>query len=152
MKNILTLIFIFSFSLSACAEDIINTDGINWFTNLEEAKLVAADDDLPIFIHFTGSDWCGWCKKLENEVYKKKDFQVYAENNLIMVKIDFPKYTSLPAEIQEYNNNLARAYGITGFPTVVLLNSQGEEIARTGYQYGGSAKYIEHIKNLLGQP
>lgn len=126
-------------------------DKIAWFTNLEKAQEVAQETNIPIFIHFTGSDWCGWCWKLEEEVYSKPIFQEYVEENMVMVTIDFPKKIKQSEEIVAYNRTLATRFGIRGFPTVQLLNPDGTQIAQTGYQYGGPEKYIEHLKELLIQ-
>jgi len=126
-----------------------NEDKIAWFTNLEEAQLVAQEKNLPIFIHFTGSDWCGWCFKLEGEVYSKTVFQDYVTENLVMVTIDFPKKIKQTAETVAYNRELATRFGIRGYPTVQLLKSDGTPIAQTGYQKGGAEKYVEHLKELL---
>ncbi len=122
---------------------------IAWFTNLEKAQEVAQERNIPIFIHFTGSDWCGWCWKLEEEIYSKPIFQEYVAENMVMVKIDFPKKTKQSTEIVTYNRTLATRFGIRGFPTVQLLDPDGTPIAQTGFQYGGPEKYIEHLKELL---
>jgi len=122
---------------------------IAWFTNLEKAQEVAQEKDLPIFIHFTGSDWCGWCWKLEEEVYSKPIFQEYVSGNMVMVTIDFPKKIQQTAEVKTYNRSLATRFNIKGFPTVQLLNPDGTPIAQTGYQKGGPEKYIEHLKEFL---
>jgi len=152
MKKILIAVaLMFVISIFADTEGEKKYDGINWLTNLEEAQEIAAEKDLPIFVDFTGSDWCGWCKKLENEVFSKSDFIEYANENLVMLKIDFPKYKQQSTEIKTYNQALLQKYDIQGFPTILLLNAEGEVLGRTGYQYGGSDKYIEHIKGILGQ-
>ncbi len=124
-------------------------DGINWFTNLEEAQEIAEEKNIPIFIHFTGSDWCGWCWKLEEEVYSKLVFQDYVAENMVMVTIDFPREIKQPEEVVAYNRALATRFNIKGFPTVQLLSPDGSPIAQTGFQYGGPEKYIEHLKELL---
>ena len=124
-------------------------DGINWFTNLEEAQEIAKEKNIPIFIHFTGSDWCGWCWKLEEEVYSKPAFQDYVAENMVMVTIDFPRDIKQSEEVVAYNRALATRFNIKGFPTVQLLNSNGSAIAQTGFQYGGPEKYVEHLKELL---
>ncbi len=150
-KVIILSIMIILIMISACvAEDSEgNKDNIAWFTNLEKAQEVAVEKNIPIFIHFTGSDWCGWCWKLEEEVYSKPVFQEYVAENMVMVTIDFPKKIKLPAEIVTYNRNLATKFGVQGFPTVQLLNPDGTPIAKTGYQDGGAEKYIDHLKELL---
>ncbi|MBT3754863.1 MAG: thioredoxin family protein, partial [Candidatus Cloacimonetes bacterium] len=124
-------------------------DGINWFTNLEEAQEIAKEKNIPIFIHFTGSDWCGWCWKLEEEVYSKPAFQDYVAENMVMVTIDFPRDIKQSEEVVAYNRDLATKFNIKGYPTVQLLNPDGTPIAQTGFQYGGPEKYIEHLKELL---
>lgn len=130
-------------------EEDFKKDTINWFTNLEEAQEVAQEKNIPIFIHFTGSDWCGWCWKLEEEVYFKPIFQEYVAENMVMVTIDFPKKIKQPEEVVAYNRALATRFGIRGFPTVQLLTPDGTPISQTGYQKGGPEKYIEHLKELL---
>jgi len=155
-KIILLSVLITLIMISACIAE--NPEGnkenteeskIAWFTNLEKAKEVAQERNIPIFIHFTGSDWCGWCWKLEEEVYSKPIFQEYVSENMVMVTIDFPKNIKLPADVVTYNRNLATRFNIKGFPTVQLLNPDGSPIAQTGFQYGGPEKYIEHLKELL---
>jgi len=73
----------------------------------------------------------------------------YADESLVLVKLDFPRNIEQSAETQNYNRNLAQKYGIQGFPTILIFNSQGKLVAQTGYQPGGPEKYIEHIKSYL---
>jgi protein disulfide-isomerase len=122
---------------------------LNWFENLEEAMVTAEANELPIFVNFTGSDWCGWCKRLHSEVFSKVEFINYADEKLVLLKLDFPKYIQQSEETKNYNSDLLTKYGVRGFPTILLLNSKGEEIKRTGYQPGGAESYIKHIEELL---
>jgi len=153
-KSLVILTLILVLAISACmaqTKENKSDNGITWYTNLEEAQTVAQEKEVPIFIHFTGSDWCGWCMKLDEEVYSKKVFQDYVAENLVMVVIDFPKKIKQSSETKAYNESLARKYGIRGFPTVQLLKPDGTPIAQTGYQYGGAEKYIEHLEELLNK-
>ena len=102
-----------------------------------------------MLVNFTGSDWCIWCKRLSSEVFQQKDFESYAKDNLVLVMLDFPKDIEQTQEIKEYNNKLAQKYGIQGFPTILLIDGQGKLVAQTGYQPGGAAKYVEHLKSYL---
>ncbi len=120
-----------------------------WHDNLDNALDLAKKQNKPILIDFTGSDWCGWCIKLDKEVFSKKDFQKYADTNLILVKLDFPKDIKQTDEMKKTNRALAEKYKVQGFPTIILLNSKGENVAQTGYQEGGAAKYVTHLKDLL---
>jgi thioredoxin-related protein len=120
-----------------------------WETDFAVAKKRARDEKKPMLLDFTGSDWCGWCIKLKKEVFDTPEFKEYAKDHLIMVELDFPKRKELPKKEKEQNDKLNEEYKITGYPTIVLLNPRGREVARTGYQEGGPEEYIKHLKELL---
>ncbi len=123
-----------------------------WMTDFEKAKEIAKEKNLPILIDFSGSDWCGWCVKLDKEVFSQKVFKEYAKDNLVMVLADFPRDKSnQSAELQKQNEKLSKEFGVRGFPTVYLLNSAGKPVAKTGYEPGGPEAYIAHIKKLLAE-
>ena len=143
------LVFISCHAEKESSDKPVSTGELNWLINLEEAMEVAEENELPIFVNFTGSDWCGWCKRLQSEVFSQTGFISYANENLVLLKLDFPKYIQQTEETKKYNGDLATRFGIRGFPTILLLNSQGEEIKRTGYQPGGAEAYIKHIESLL---
>jgi thioredoxin-related protein len=124
-------------------------DDIPWTSDLANAKSVAAQKKLPILALFTGSDWCPWCKKLQSEVLTTDDFKTYAKDNLVLFIADYPRKTELAKETVKQNQDLADKYKIEGFPTVVLMDAAGKELARTGYVPGGGKAYIEQIKELL---
>ena len=120
-----------------------------WLNNYSEAVKQAKESGKPILVDFTGSDWCGWCIKLDKEVFSKPAFAEYAAAHLILLKVDFPQKTVLPKEVAEQNDIMAKAYDVEGFPTIVLIKADGEELARTGYQAGGAEKYVKHLEKLL---
>ena len=126
-----------------------SSDVFKWETDLEVAKKRAKDEHKEILADFTGSDWCGWCIKLKKEVFDQPEFQEYAKKHLVMLELDFPRKKQLPAKEKEQNEKLSKEFNVGGFPTVLLLNARGKEIGRTGYQEGGPAKYVEHLKGLL---
>ncbi|MCW1920982.1 thioredoxin family protein [Luteolibacter arcticus] len=130
-------------------EAAADKDVFKWETDFELAKQRAKDEKKDLLVDFTGTDWCGWCIKLKKEVFDQPAFQEYAKKNLIMVELDFPRKKVLPEELKKQNAELAKKYEIRGYPTILLLNSKGREVARTGYQEGGPDKYIEHVKELL---
>jgi thioredoxin-related protein len=123
--------------------------GEGWMTDFEAAKAQAAEKGKPMLVDFTGSDWCGWCIKLKKEVFSQDAFQSYAEDALVLVEIDFPRSKEQSDEVKAQNEALAKKYGIRGFPTILLLSPEGELIGRTGYQPGGAAKYVAHLKEVL---
>jgi protein disulfide-isomerase len=124
-------------------------DGLNWMTDFDEAKTLARSQDRAILVYFTGSDWCGWCRKLGKEILSQPEFHNYAEENLVLLKIDFPRHTDQPPELQRENQALAEKYGIRGFPTVVLLDKYGNTVGRTGYQRMSPTQYIDHLDRFL---
>ena len=120
-----------------------------WLDNIEQARVKAKETNRPMLLNFSGSDWCIWCKRLDSEVFSKSAFKAYAKDLLILVNLDFPQFTSQSDELKKQNQKLAQTYKIKGFPTVVLLSSDGKEIQRTGYQPGGPEKYIEHLEDII---
>ncbi len=121
----------------------------NWFTDFAKAKEVAAAKSLPILMDFSGSDWCGWCIKLDREVFSQEAFVKYAEGSLVLFLADFPARKKLPDEVVKQNQALAEKYEVRGYPTVLLIDAKGDVIAQTGYQRGGADAYVAHIKKLL---
>jgi protein disulfide-isomerase len=120
-----------------------------WETDFEVAKKRAKVEKKPMLLDFTGSDWCGWCIRLKKEVFTTPEFEKYAKDNLVLVEVDFPRAKKLPKDEAEQNAKLQQEYKIEGYPTIILLNSDGKKVAGTGYLAGGPEKYIEHLKSLL---
>ena len=120
-----------------------------WLTDFEKARERADNRDVPILVNFAGSDWCGWCIRLEKEAFSKQAFKAYAKDNLVLMLADFPRNKQQAPEVKKQNQRLARKYQIRGFPTVLLLNPNGRVIARTGYKAGGAEAYVEHLKSLV---
>ncbi|MBR4075578.1 MAG: thioredoxin family protein [Lentisphaeria bacterium] len=121
----------------------------DWLENYAEALAAAKQLKRPVLIDFTGSDWCGWCIRLDREVFSQKAFIKYAKRDLVLLKLDFPQRKKLSEALQKQNRELAKKFGIRGFPTIVIVDAEGKEIARTGYQRGGAKNYVDHLKDLL---
>ena len=119
-----------------------------WGTNFEEAKAAAAKDNKDILMDFTGSDWCGWCIKLQKEVFTKDGFKQEAPKHFVLLELDFPQKTELPKELKEQNEKLQETYAIEGFPTILLTDAKGRPYAKTGYLPGGPEAYNEHLTEL----
>ncbi|MFO7822171.1 MAG: thioredoxin family protein [Lentisphaeria bacterium] len=142
MKNLIILLTVF-FTLNAMSASEI------WTTDYAGGVKKAKAENKPVLLLFTGSDWCGWCIKLEGEVFSKPGFETYVRQNLVCVKADFPRKKKQSKEVKAQNRKLQKKYKIRGFPTVVLINPDNEEmINRTGYKKGGPEKYVEHLKEL----
>jgi protein disulfide-isomerase len=149
LKQLTSLFVLFILLFTGCNNGQASSDNLDWKENLEQAVAQAKKENKAVLVNFTGSDWCIWCKRLNSEVFTQKEFEDYAKNNLVLVKLDFPKDIPQTNETKLYNNTLAQKYGIQGFPTILIMNSKGELVAKTGYQPGGPAKYVDHIKSYL---
>lgn len=122
-----------------------------WLTDFEIAKKVAAEQKKDILIDFTGSDWCGWCIRLDKEVFKTPYFNENIGKNYVLLKVDFPKNKeAITAEQREKNNQLAKQFKISGYPTICLVDCEGKLYALTGYQQGGPEAYLKHLNTLQG--
>jgi thioredoxin-related protein len=149
LKQISALFILFILLFTSCNNGQSSSDKLDWNGNLEKAIEQAKKENKTILVNFTGSDWCIWCKRLSAEVFQQKEFEAYAKESLVLVILDFPKDIEQTQETKSYNNMLAQKYGIQGFPTILLINSEGKLVAQTGYQPGGAVKYVEHIKSYL---
>jgi len=119
-----------------------------WLTNYEEGQRKAKADHKLVLLNFTGSDWCGWCIKLDHEVFSKPAFKNYAEKNLVLVEVDFPRNKPLAEEVKTQNAQLAQQYQIQGFPTILVLNGDGKAVGALGYTQGGPDAFIAELERL----
>ncbi|MEZ5315561.1 MAG: thioredoxin family protein [Chlamydiales bacterium] len=122
---------------------------IKWYVDYDEAQAVAKQANKPLFLFFTGSDWCGWCKKMDQEVFTSSYFSQAVGEDFIFVEVDFPMQKTLTANQQKQNNDLKQKYGVTGYPTMIILDPNGNFIAETSYQPGGPKAYADYLKQLL---
>jgi thiol-disulfide isomerase/thioredoxin len=107
------------------------------------AKLKAALDEARqenkiVLLDFTGSDWCGWCQKLEAESLGKPEFINYSAKYLVTIIVDFPMHHDIPADVKANNEALKKKFGVEGFPTLIALSPAGKVIwKQVGYIDGG---------------
>lgn len=120
-----------------------------WHTDYEEAARVAAVQNKPLMLYFTGSDWCAICVLFDKEVASQPEFAAYANPNVVLVKVDFPRKTSLPEAVEAQNEALAAKYGIEGFPTFVVLSATGKKKGELGYQPGGAVRWMASLKRTI---
>ncbi|MBQ7667091.1 MAG: thioredoxin family protein [Kiritimatiellae bacterium] len=104
-----------------------------WTQDYDAAMALARKEKLPVILNFTGSDWCGWCKLMQRQVFSKGEFAAWAAGRVVLVTIDFPRDQSLvPERFRTRNGTLATMYGIRGYPTYVVLDAAGEVAGRLG--------------------
>lgn len=145
MKNMKTLVI----GLLACWAFVqAHAAGADWMTDLPKAQAKAKAENKLVLMDFTGSDWCGWCIKLDKEVFSKSEFIEYARKNLVLVEVDFPRKKEQSAEQKKANQALAKKYKIKGYPTIIVLDSQGRQVGELGYRPGGPKAFIAELEKI----
>jgi len=107
--------------LSAQQDTLKKEEGLTWYTDIMKANEVSQASGKPLFAFFTGSDWCGWCKKLQKDVMSKPEFIEWAKQNVILLELDFPRYKTLSPELAQQNASLQQTFQITGYPTIWMF-------------------------------
>ncbi len=142
MKRVLvSLLAVFALWQAGAAE-------AKWLTDASLAQQKAKQEKKLVLMDFTGSDWCPWCIKLSKEVFSTSEFKDYAAKNLVLVEVDFPRVKKQTEQQKSANQALQKKYGIEGYPTIVVLNSEGKKVGELGYQPGGPKPFIEAIEKL----
>jgi thiol-disulfide isomerase/thioredoxin len=117
-----------------------------WLYNLSILLKQAQSENKLVLLDFTGSDWCPWCIKFDQDVLSTDKFMAYAGQKLKFVKVDFPRHTPQSDDLKQANAALAKQFAVDGFPTYVLLNSDGRELGRqVGYLNGGPDAFISEL-------
>ena len=153
-----TLLINNSCEAQASAEYKAHADG--WLVDVNKAYELSKETNKPIMANFTGSDWCGWCIRLKGEVFDKPEFKTWAEDNVVLLELDFPRRTKLPANYVEQNRGLQSAFGVRGYPTIWVFNLAKDEstgqfkidaLGKTGYVRGGPGAFITTVDNMKKQ-
>lgn len=123
-----------------------------WTQDYAAAVAQAKKENKKLLLDFTGSDWCGWCMKLEEDVFLKAEFGKFADANLVLVKLDYPKKKKLPDAVRAQNAAMKEKYKIRGYPTLVLLDADEKLLMRIdGYPEGGVTPFLESMKRAIAR-
>ena len=153
MKNLMMMMML-AVGINASAQE--GEAKVEWNDNLVEAVDKAIATDKPMLLFFTGSDWCGWCKRLQAEAFFKPEWAKWANENVVLMELDFPRRTPISEEIRQQNMNLQRMFGVRGYPTIWFVNPKKngseinfEKIGKTGYVRGGATAWIAEADKIL---
>ncbi|WP_296686107.1 thioredoxin family protein [Flavobacterium sp.] len=148
-KIIITLVFVLG-SISLQAQELY------WETNVNKAIEVSKKTKKPLLLFFTGSDWCGWCIRLQKEVLRTPEFATWAKDNVVLVELDYPRSKPQTNEIKQQNGQLQQIFGIQGYPTVFFSNVQEsagkinfQALGNTGYVAGGPKAWLAVADGIL---
>jgi protein disulfide-isomerase len=123
---------------------------LNWLETIEEAQGLSKENNKPVLVFFTGSDWCPWCVGIYEYCMNTSQFAEFAAKDLNLVMIDFPKKIEVSEERKNYCKTTLDSFKITGLPTVVILDSNGVQLGTTGYEdgYDGVA-FVNELKKII---
>ena len=113
-----------------------------WQQNFDNALRLSKESGKPVFAFFTGSDWCGWCIRLDREILSKQEMKKYLNDNFILFKADFPQKNPPPADIMMKNRELMEKYSVRGYPTIIITDASGKALRR---QYIGESPFNERV-------
>jgi len=135
---------------STISEDATDAAKAEWLTDFKTAQQRALAENKTLLIDFTGSDWCPPCMLLEKQVFSQSEFTDYATRNLILLKVDFPRRKSLPANQQAANNALADRFAIQGYPTILAMGADGKLKGQVSTSmFESSAKFIADLERIV---
>lgn len=125
-----------------------------WLTDFETAKATAKKDGKVIVAAFVGSDWCGYSIRQQQEVFDTAAFATWARQHAVLLRVDFPNATPLSSAQRDHNRELARLYGVRGYPTVVVTDALGKQLGTLRWAPGGVRHWIERADEVLalGKP
>lgn len=145
----------FGFVNNINAQEAYTAENPGWLVNLDEAYKVSKKTGKPILANFTGSDWCGWCKRLTASVFVHDEFKNWADENVVLLELDFPRRKTLPQEYREQNSGLQQAFQVRGYPTIWVFDLEKDEatnqynieaLGKTGY-----TKTVSEFTNNIDQ-
>ena len=151
MKKILITLLLVISGVTANAQE-----GLKWYTDINKAIEASRQEQKPLFLFFTGSDWCGWCIRLQNEVFKTPEFTAWAKDHAILVELDYPRRTPQSEEIKSQNAQLQQMFKVEGYPKIWFVKptvndgkTNLEQLGSTGYLAGGPSVWIASANKIL---
>ena len=144
MKKILVIAFLTLTSMSMQAQE-----ELTWHTDMSKATDISIKENKPMFLFFTGSDWCGWCIRLQKEVFKTPEFIDWAKKNVVLVELDFPRKSTQSDAEKLQNMELQQVFAVRGYPSVYFVKAgelngktNFEQLGNTGYVAGGPTAWL----------
>ena len=152
MKKILLIAFLTLTSMSIQAQD-----ELTWHTDMSKVTDVSIKENKPMFLFFTGSDWCGWCIRLQKEVFKTPEFIKWAKENVVLVELDFPRKNEQTDAVKMQNAQLQQQLQVRGYPSVWFVSAAKTAEAKvnltalgsTGYVAGGPKVWIDGANQII---
>ncbi len=152
MKKFIVTYIIILGSLTLQAQELI------WHTDVNKASELSIKNKKPLMLFFTGSDWCGWCIRLQKEVFKTPEFIKWANENVTLVELDFPRRKQLEPTLAQQNKSLEQMFAIRCYPTVWFVKpalADGkitfDRLGSTGYVANGPQGWLPGANQILAK-
>ncbi|MEM9649278.1 MAG: thioredoxin family protein [Bacteroidota bacterium] len=144
MKHFLTILGVLCFGFAQAQ---------HWQDSFDDALAAASQEDKPIVLVFSGSDWCGPCIRFKRSILDSDEFVEYADKHYVLFNADFPKKkkNQLPPEKLNVNKSLFETYNPKGhFPLVVVLDKEKSVLGTTGFNKKASpSDYISLFNGFV---
>ena len=126
---------------------------VTWLTDLDAAKAQGVKENKPVLVDFTGSDWCPPCIQLHKVVFQSAEFAAVA-SKYVLVELDYPRKTPQAPELKAKNAELSKQFGISGFPTVLLIDAKSGEVFGKTVGFGGQTakEYLDKLASFKNTP
>jgi|HubBroStandDraft_5_1064220.scaffolds.fasta_scaffold140539_2 thiol:disulfide interchange protein len=118
----------------------------DWTEDYSAGLAQAKKEHKLLVLDFTGSDWCVWCKRTDQEVFSTQKFKDFADQNLVLVRVDFPRAVAQSDAVKAQNAKLQDKYQVEGYPTLIVLDPNEKVVAKqVGYREGGPEAFIAQL-------
>lgn len=112
--------------------------GAPWFEgSFAEARAVAEANDTLVMVEFF-TDWCSWCRRLESETFADDE-----------VRRELGRLVPMRVNAENGGAELARQYGVDGYPTIVFVDGGGDEVDRI-VGYLPPDRFLEELRRIGG--
>ena len=122
--------------------------GSVWTEDIEGAFKAAAEGKKPVFVNFTGSDWCYWCKIADSNIFRTGEWAAFSKK-VVCLKVDFPRDGAPDVMTMQKRRDFARKFSVRGYPTFVLADAEKKELARFTAGKKDAAAFIGEVESAL---
>ena len=109
------------------------SSGLKW-QGWDAGLRAAAKTQRPVLVDVY-TDWCGWCRRMDRDVYAREDVREYLARRYVTVKLDAEAGDAASYEGKAYkSSSLAGRFRVTGYPTTIFLRANGDHLVNVpGY-------------------
>ena len=122
--------------------------GSVWTEDIEGAFKTAAAAKKPVFINFTGSDWCYWCKIADKNIFQTAKWAEFSKR-FVCLKVDFPRAGAPDVMTMQKRRDFAKRFSVRGYPTFVLADADKMQKGRFSAGKKPAEVFIGEIEAAL---